>query len=184
MMRVAAGILFASLCFAQGEVPEWAPRLLQQVLQSSFPEIDSNQIRLLPFKSRSDYFEARFDFVKMLPGAKMGYTIRVNTDPVLLTCSEDGRRAIIAHELAHILYYSRRNRVRLFGLARILCRRSRSRFEREADAEAIHRGYAEGLKQYRNWLYQHVPASALRAKLRDYMSPVEIDEFTAGSPRR
>jgi hypothetical protein len=180
-MRVAVGILFASLCFAQTEVPDWTPRLLQQVLHSSFPELCVDQIRLRPFKSRSDYFEARFDFVRMLLGTRMRYVIRVNGDPVLLTCGEDAKRAIIAHEVAHVLYYSRRSRLKLLGLVRLLHARSRSRFEREADAEAIRRGYAEGLKQYRNWLYQHVPISALPEKLRDYMSPAEIDALTAGS---
>jgi hypothetical protein len=156
-MRLAAGLFFASLCSAQTSLPDWAPRLVQQVTHSSYPELERMPVRLQPFKSDSDYFEARFSLLS----TRMTYVMRVNTSSILLTCSEDARRAIIAHELAHILYYSRRSRLRLFGLARLLRAQSRARFEREADAEAIRRGYAEGLKQYRNWLYQHVPASAL-----------------------
>jgi len=37
------------------------------------------------------------------------------------------------------------------------------------------RGYSQGLKQYRIWLYEHVPQSSLREKKRDYLSPDEID---------
>ena len=50
-----------------------------------------------------------------------------------------------------------------------------ARFERAMDREAIRRGYASGLKEYRQWLYTHVPADKLKAKLRDYSSPAEID---------
>jgi hypothetical protein len=179
-MRIATGLLFASFCSAQTTVPDWVPRMVQQVVHASYPELQKREIRLQSFTSKSDYFEARFSLL----ATRMSYVMRVNTDSVLLTCSEDARRGIIAHELAHILYYSRRNRMRLFGLVRLLRPQSRARFEREADAEAIRRGYAEGLKQYRNWLYQHVPASALPEKLRDYMSPAEIDAITAVSPDR
>ena len=53
------------------------------------------------------------------------------------------------------------------------------RFERRADLEAISRGYAEGLKTYRQWLYQHVSGTKLGTKLKEkqqtYFSPTEID---------
>ena len=50
-----------------------------------------------------------------------------------------------------------------------------ARFERAMDREAIRHGYASGLKEYRQWLYAHVPADKLKEKLRDYLSPDEID---------
>ena len=50
-----------------------------------------------------------------------------------------------------------------------------AKFERKADLEAIARGYGEGLKQFREWLYQNVPQKELEEKKRDYFSPEEID---------
>jgi hypothetical protein len=40
--------------------------------------------------------------------------------------------------------------------------------------EAIHRGYGEGWKSYRNWVYSHIPSRKLEEKLRNYFSPEEI----------
>jgi hypothetical protein len=48
------------------------------------------------------------------------------------------------------------------------------KFERGADLEVIHRGFGDGLKTYRNWVYSHVLPSKLQAKLRNYFSPEEI----------
>jgi hypothetical protein len=105
----------------------------------------------------------------------MSYVIRVNSGATLLTASEDARRAIVAHELAHLAYYAKGNRLHLLGLLRFPGKGFRERFEKRADAEALMRGYSQGLKQYRIWLYEHVPQSSLREKKRDYLSPDEID---------
>ena len=79
------------------------------------------------------------------------------------------------HELAHVVDYANGNRVRLLGLIRLASPRFRERFETRTDVEALQRGYAQGLKQYRIWLYQHVSAGVLQEKRRDYLTPEEID---------
>ena len=48
------------------------------------------------------------------------------------------------------------------------------KFERGADLEAIRRGYGDGLKAYRTWVYNHIPPDRLQQKLRTYFSPEEI----------
>ena len=101
--------------------------------------------------------------------------IRVNSAAALIAAPEEGKRAIIAHELAHVAYYANGNRLRLFGLIRLASKGFRQRFEKRADVQALQRGYAQGLKQYRIWLYQHVSAAALKEKRRDYLTPEEID---------
>jgi hypothetical protein len=84
-------------------------------------------------------------------------------------------RAIVAHELAHVTDYARGNRLHLFGLLRLTNKNVMERFEKRADTEAVKRGYARGLKEYRLWLYEHVPAKTLAQKKKDYLSPDEID---------
>ena len=88
---------------------------------------------------------------------------------------EGARRAIVAHELAHLAYYAKGNRLHLLGLWRFADKGFRERFEKRADVDALRRGYGQGLKEYRIWLYEHVPPSALMEKKRDYLSPDEID---------
>jgi len=92
-----------------------------------------------------------------------------------LQAPEDGVRAIIAHELGHVFYYKKGNRMRLFGLIRLISKGYRSGFERWTDLQAISRGYADGLKTYRKWLYKNVPQKKLEEKRRSYFSPEEID---------
>jgi hypothetical protein len=107
----------------------------------------------------------------------MRYMVRVNSGATLQTAPEEARRAIVAHELAHIAYYAKSNRLHLLSLLRFPGKGFKERFERRADLEALRRGYAQGLKVYRVWLYQHVPSRALAEKKRDYLSPDEIDRL-------
>jgi hypothetical protein len=63
----------------------------------------------------------------------------------------------------------------LLGLIRLASRGVRERFEKRVAVEALRRGYAQGLKQYRVWLYQHVTGRVLEEKKRDYLTPEEMD---------
>jgi hypothetical protein len=167
-----AGALLAQ---AQTKAPEWAGRLVREVRSSSFPELLDRDIYVRQFAGSSDYFQARFSIWRFLTGMRMHYVIRVNSADALLTAPEQGKRAIIAHELAHVAYYADGNRLRLFGLTRLASKGFRERFEKGADVEALQRGYAQGLKQYRIWLYQQVSAHVLQEKRRDYLTPEEIN---------
>jgi hypothetical protein len=77
-----------------------------------------------------------------------------------------------------------RNRARLVGLVRLTSKRFTAEFERWADLKAISLGYAEGLREYRRWLYRNVPASKLAEKQRNYFSPDEIDAILSASRER
>jgi hypothetical protein len=79
-----------------------------------------------------------------------------------------------SHTKAHVAYYAEQNRLRLFGLTRLASKGFRERFEKR-NLDALRLGYAQGLKQYRVLLYQHVTASVLKEKKRDYFTPEEID---------
>jgi len=167
-----AGALLAQ---AQTKAPEWAVRLVHDVRSSSFPELLDRDICVRQFAGSPDYFQARFSIWRFLTVRRMRYVIRVNSAAALLAAPEEGKRAIIAHELAHVAYYANGNRLRLFGLIRLASKGFRQRFEKRADVQALQRGYAQGLKQYRIWLYQHVSAGVLQEKRRDYLTPEEID---------
>ncbi|MBX7173541.1 MAG: hypothetical protein K1X72_21415 [Pyrinomonadaceae bacterium] len=166
---------FVAHIYAQSDTIQKTQKIINEVVAKSYPELKSKNIEVQIFKSESDYFQSRFSFGKMLTLQKMRYIIFVNPKVFEKNAPESGIRSIIAHELAHVLYYSQRNRVELIGLARLSSKDFNQKFERGADLEAIARGYGEGLKDYRNWLYQNIPAKNLEEKKRNYFSPEEID---------
>jgi hypothetical protein len=158
--------------------------IVDELIGSSYPELRGVEIQLSLFHNDTDFFRTRFGIPQFLFGRRMRYLIRVNPEVGLLRAPEVGIRAILAHELAHILYFKTGNRTRLLGLARLASDGFTARFERWTDLQAISRGYGEGLKEYRQWLYQHVPDQKLQEKLRDYFSPEEIDAILSLSHRR
>lgn len=114
----------------------------------------------------------------------MQYLVFVNPRVFERSAPGVGVRAILAHELGHVLYFKTRNRLKLLGLVRLASKTSTQRFERWADLQAISRGYGEGLKGYRQWVYQNIPASKLGAKRLTYFSPDEIDAILFESRAR
>ncbi len=175
-----AGVLLVALnsqiVAAAAPTPiERARELVDEVRNASYPELVGVRIQIRELSSESDYFRSRPDLVRTMLPARMRYVIFVNPRVFALGAPDDGVRAIVAHELGHMVYYRRGCRLRLLGLARLARSGFRQRFERWADLQAISRGYADGLKTYREWLYRHVPAKSLAEKHRDYYSPQDID---------
>lgn len=152
-----------------------AAKLVEEVRSLSYPEIYQHDLEVKAFKSNSDFFKARFSIARYLTFRRLKTTIFVNPSVFASSVpSENALRAIIAHELAHALYYTTRNRLRLFGLVRLTGSEFAAQFERKADLVAISRGYGDGLIEYRHWLYENVPQKALRVKKRNYFAPAEI----------
>ncbi|HEY7543760.1 MAG TPA: hypothetical protein VID27_02700, partial [Blastocatellia bacterium] len=149
---------------------ERAREMVEEIRARSFPELHNAEIQIKTFQSSSDYFRSRFGWPQFFFG-RMRCLLMVNPSVFEQSAPEAGIRAIIAHELAHALYYRERNRLRLIGLIRLASKNFTAQFEREADLQAISRGYGEGLQQYRAWLYQNVPPSRLEEKKRNYFSP-------------
>ena len=141
---------------------------------SSFPELSHIDLQVRAFRSQSDYFRTRFSVSRFLLLMPMRYFVDVNPALFLRPPPSEGVCAILAHELAHVVSLSSGNRIRRLGLIRLLSQRYTVKFERGTDLEAIHRGYGDGLKTYRTWVYSHVPSGKVQEKRRNYFSPEEI----------
>ena len=87
----------------------------------------------------------------------------------------EGMRAIIAHELGHVQQFNAKARWRSLAYVRMMSPAFTAQMERRTDLLAIARGYGAGLRAYREWLYQHIPANRRAEKLRNYFAPEEID---------
>ena len=163
--------------FADGDAGDaigvTSPALLE-VRASSFQELAHTDLRVRAFRSQSDYFRTRFSLSRFVLLMPMRYFVDVNPALFLRPPPSEGICAILAHELAHVVSLSRGNRIRRLGLIRLMSQRYTVKFERGADLEAIHRGYADGLKTYRAWVYTHIPPDKPQVKLRNYFSPEEI----------
>ena len=149
-------------------------KVLQDIQSTSYPELAHVDLRVRSFRSQSDYFRTRFSLSRFLLPMRMRYFVDVNPAVFQEQAPSDGVCAILAHELVHVVSLSRGNRIRRLGLVRLLSEGQITKFERRADLEAIHRGYGDGLKRYREWVYGHIPPSKLQEKRRNYFSPEEI----------
>ncbi len=175
-----AGILFLhqDAVFSQSDEPiPKTQKLVNEIVERSYPELKKVKIEIKTFDSSSNYFKSQFSFSRFLTFRKISYVLFVNSEVFRRSAPVDGIRAIVVHELAHIHYYERKNRLQLLGLAALADRSFTAKFERRADLEAIVRGYGEGLKSYREWLYRNISPKAIKAKKRNYYSPAEIDSM-------
>ncbi len=151
-----------------------ASAVILDVRGASFSELAHIDLRVRTFRSQSDYLRTRFSFSRFLLFMPMQYFVDVNPALFQEQAPSDGVCAILAHELVHIVSLSRGNRIRRFGLVRLLSKRQTAKFERRTDLEAIHRGYGDGLRSYRKWVYAHISPNKLQEKRRNYFSPEEI----------
>src|SRR3954453_330695 len=85
---------------SQTRTPPSIENLVREVRTASFPELSDVDIRVRPFASDSDYFQARFSILRFIFVSKMRYFIRVNSTPMAASIPEEASRAIVAHELA------------------------------------------------------------------------------------
>ncbi len=152
-----------------------ASDLARQVREASFPELARVKFQIQDFRSENDYFRTRFSVARFFFLLPMRYSVQVNPRLFTEQAPAPGVCAILAHELSHLTVLSHGNRIRRFGLVRLVSGGYTARFERKTDLEAIHRGYGEGLKVYRNWVYGHIASGKLAEKRRRYFSPEEID---------
>lgn len=157
------------------EVLQRTRQLIEEVRRAAFPELRGVAIEVRLLTADADYFRTRFTLTSFFFCLRLRYVVLVNRRLYEQPVAEDALRAVIAHELGHVIYFQARRRLQLLGLVRLATPGFTARFERATDLQAIARAYGAGLKAYRLWLYQHIPAAKLAEKKRNYFSPEEID---------
>lgn len=163
--------------------------LVDEIVERSYPGLRSKRFSFHPLAGDSAFFSSFFSFSEPFLKRNRTYRLGVNLDAFRAedTLPDSAMRAILAHELAHSLYFSQRNFFRVFGVVRIfISKKQLYRFERRADIVAISRGYAVGLIEYREWIYGRIPGEALESKKKTYLTPDEIrlvDEALRNHPQ-
>ncbi len=160
--------------FATSPYPAMVEEAIAQLVRRSYPSLKGLRIDLHDVHWEDAYFSSFFAFP--LPFKKRTYKIGINLRAFDRDLPEEAMKSILSHELGHTLAYSKRNFFQMFGLVKIFLNPgSLRRFERRADLEAIRRGHARGLIEYRNWVYRNIPAAKIEEKRRTYYAPEEIE---------
>lgn len=157
-----------------GEAVDKTREIVNEVVNTSFPEMKKHTIQIKTLRSEATYFETRFSISRYLAFRGIRIIMRVNPCVYDRGAPIDGVRAIIAHELGHADYYLRKNFFELVSLVRLVKGESAANFERKTDLAAIGRGYGPGLIEYRQWLYRNIPQQNVAQKKRNYFTPEEI----------
>ena len=147
------------------------------VVRPSFPALGSLELVLEPFESGDDFYQAR-PLSPWKEPARRVYAVRVNTKVCADAPPPEAERAILAHELAHLDAYSRMGRRGLLALGWAYTFRPEGEeveaFEKAADDAVVKLGRAEGLAQYREWLYPRVTPAVAATKRKLYRTPEEL----------
>jgi len=157
---------------------------LTAVQSNLFPELRETSLTLQAMESDSSYFSANL-VIATIDDDPLEREYLVNYSTLLLPDppSYAAVVAILAHELTHVLDYTRMDGDELaeFGLWYATAD-DISEYVRGTDEYAMVLGCGEGLIQYREWLYTHVDKDTLEAKKRDYYTPEEIEAWMAANP--
>jgi len=153
-------------------------RELAGVVNRSFPELKGVDIAVEEIRSKSDFFISGYDPETVLKkGPSRSYRVYVNPRLFESPPSEAAIRAALAHELTHILDYTRLSPVALEKFTLRYATGDDSKYERATDQGALERGYGCGLIEYRRWLYAHVSPATEAAKRKSYLTPEEIEDW-------
>ena len=132
--------------------------VLDGLIETSYPELKGIRLVLYTFKDKTINFRSNFAISSLFFG-KRKYKIGVNKKVLKDAPPPTALRAVLAHELAHTLYYHQRNRRQLIGTAKIFFNRSAQiDFELATDLVAVSRGFGPGLALYREWIQPRLPA--------------------------
>jgi hypothetical protein len=151
--------------------------LLYETTRKAFPELAKFSIEHAPIESDFDFFQANLNENKVLGvnPEDREYVIRYNSKlfenpPPMLAV-----KAILVHELIHIVDYTSMSVVEILELAaQTLVTGGIPSYEIATDQAAIQKGVTRGLLAYRMWLFQQLDSKAVAAKKATYLTPTEL----------
>lgn len=157
--------------------------LLHEVRDALFPELVAVSLTLVELDSETDYFQANLDYGTVsAPPLERDYRILYNPRLFEGGPSQPAIVAILAHELTHIVDYTEMESSELVEFGIWYATSDTADYERQTDEAALWLGCADGLIDYRVWLYNNIPDSAVEDKERTYYTPDQIREWVAEHP--
>jgi hypothetical protein len=158
--------------------------IVQQLISEHFPNLvedyKDNRIALREFENDSYFLKTFFKLGHILKDKRVYY---LDINKKLYDCAppKNALIAILAHELKHIDDYKDANSMQLIKLGIKMARKkTRSQYERKTDYFVMEKGMAEGIREYRYWIYKKLSENALKKKKCYYYTPEEINQYLQG----
>ncbi|MCB9797711.1 MAG: hypothetical protein H6741_33895 [Alphaproteobacteria bacterium] len=154
--------------------------LLALAQAQAWPELEGVEVSLETAPMSGDYFVASLDLSTLDdPPRERRYRVNFNVQVLEDPPSYAAVGAILAHELSHVHDYTGMEAEAMADFALWYAQADTAEYERATDLAAMERGCAQGLLEYRLWLYAHVDAETLEEKRRVYWTPEEIEAWMA-----
>lgn len=151
--------------------------VFEDLIATSYPELAGVKYKLYTFKDKTIRFRSNISIRSLFFGKRV-YRLGVNRKVLSDPPPPNALRAVLAHELAHTLYYHRRTRGQIIKTAKIFFNRdAQIDFERATDLEACARGFAPGLAEYREWIRSRMPENSAPKYGQTYYDVDELDEL-------
>lgn len=161
--------------------------LTQELVELNFPELrnawEQGRIKFKALQSNAYFFKTSYSS-GYLSGdrSKRTYSIDVNDsiyDPDQKPAGAptvEAIQGILAHELVHLVDYEKADIKRKIHLGVTIIIHPSS-IERATDETAFARGFAQGIRKYREWIYGKLTQKVLKRKMKRYYTPEEIDRW-------
>lgn len=178
-----AGILFLGVLTQAKEIEletktkSKIENIYKELVKTHYPELKVIQPEIYQLNSEFSFMETdMLDFYKSATNRR--YVLRVSPKVVDGTLSDKALKAIMAHELQHFSDYLKMNLIQVvhLGIRYNYLKDTDwiARFERSTDHAVVNKGFAEGLIEFRQWLYKRLDAKDIAKKKQIYLSPAEI----------
>lgn len=164
------------------------PCLVNELIDLSFPELlgakADGRIQYHSFHSDDYFVKTSFVSGYLKASEQRVYSIDTNPKlfhtflPVLPRPSLRAVQGILAHELMHLIDYEAASTTALLKVLKDEVFNPND-YERATDERAFERGYAQGISEYRKWLYGRLDEKALKTKKKRYYTPEEIEKWVA-----
>lgn len=158
--------------------------LFKNILETDIPQLkpfyDRGQIKYEEFEG-DEYFLGTFPRLSNAfkkNSTKRRAKLKVNKSIFQCAPSDNALRAILIHEAKHLLDYFSLN---FTGYLKLLNAYTdshrRAKYERSTDLYVLEKGFKEGLKEYREWIYLRLKPEEIKTKQCFYLTANEISKW-------
>ena len=157
---------------------------VRRLIDTKFPRLAERRVRIVEFSSKDTYLQAQPKHA-LRSGKYRVYELQVNPRLFIDPPSTNALEGILVHELSHLNDYTYMNSFELADLGLMYAGggapRGVVRYERATDETAMRKGFASGIREYRQWLYGKVSGRDLELKKKIYYTPEQIDAYVNNS---
>lgn len=183
MNKALLAFLFclATSISADDQQKKYVSDIAKSLIEKCFTDLDITHIEIETLNEEAVFFDTNVSITSILnPFSNKTYVLRYNPKLFINPPSKTALTAILSHELNHIRDYKQISVLELvkLGLNYLLSSGFRAHYERATDEKSLSLGFAKGLIEYRNWLYQNISTQDVELKKINYWTPEQIKAWS------